>query len=120
MWYEKTFLKITLVVVLVCVLFVGFLYVNHDIGVASSNLEADIRSSQKIKDDWTVEGSVSDTMAAYISYPQNRVTTLFLSMLIVPDSPLDISFVAAVAFQALTEELQSTQQRDIKNERLFL
>ena len=69
---KKTFLKITLVVVLVCVLFVGFLYVNHDIGVASSNLEADIRSSQKIKDDWTVEGSVSDTMAAYISYPQNR------------------------------------------------
>ena len=45
--------------------------VNNDIGVASTNLEADIRSSQKIKDDWTVEGSVSDTMAAYISYPQD-------------------------------------------------
>lgn len=68
---KKTFLKITLVVVPVCILFVGFLYINNDIGVASSNLEADIRSSQKIKDDWTVEGSVSETMAAYISYPQN-------------------------------------------------
>lgn len=68
---KKTFLKITLGVVLFCILFVGFLYVNNDIGVASTNLEADIRSSQKIKDDWTVEGNVSDTMAAYISYPQN-------------------------------------------------
>lgn len=68
---KKTFLKIMLGVVLVSILFVGFLYVNNDIGVTSTNLEADIRSSQKIKDDWTVEGSVSDTMAAYISYPQN-------------------------------------------------
>ena len=68
---KKVFLKITLGVVLVCILFVGFLYVNNDIGVASTNLEADIRSSQKIKDDWTVDGSVSSTMAAYISYPQD-------------------------------------------------
>ena len=66
---KKAFLKITLGVVLVCILFVGFLYANNDIGVASTNLEADIRSSQKIKNDWTVDGSVSDTMAAYISYP---------------------------------------------------
>lgn len=69
--YEKNFSKNNAGGVLVCILFVGFLYVNNDIGVASTNLEADIRSSQKIKDDWTVEGSVSDTMAAYISYPQN-------------------------------------------------
>ena len=69
---KKVFLKITLGVVLVCILFVGFLYVNNDIGVASTNLEADIRSSQKIKDDWTVEGSVSDTMAASFSVYVNR------------------------------------------------
>ena len=68
---KKTFLKTMSGVVLACVLFVGFLYANNDIGVASSNLEADIRSSQKIKDDWTVDGSVSNTMAAYVSYPQN-------------------------------------------------
>lgn len=70
-YMKKVFLKITLGVVLVCILFVGFLYINNDIGVASTNLEADIRSSQKIKDDWTVEGCVSDTMAAYISYPED-------------------------------------------------
>ena len=70
-YMKKIFLKIMLGVVLVCALFVGFLYANNDIGVTSTNLEADIRSSQKIKDDWTVEGSVSDTMAAYISYPQD-------------------------------------------------
>ncbi len=55
---------------LVFYLFV-FLYTNNEIGVTSSKLEADIRSSQKIKDDWTVDGSVSSTMAAYISYPQD-------------------------------------------------
>lgn len=73
----KNFLKITLGVVLVSILFVGFLYVNNDIGVASANLEADIRLSQKIKDNWMVEGSVSDTMAAYISYPQNMSDHIF-------------------------------------------
>ena len=62
---KKIFLKIVIGVVLACILFVCFLYTNNEIGVTSSKLEADIRSSQKIKDDWTVDGSVSSTMAAY-------------------------------------------------------
>ena len=61
---KKIFLKIVIGVVLVCILFVCFLYTNNEIGVTSSKLETDIRSSQKIKDDWTVDGSVSSTMAA--------------------------------------------------------
>ena len=68
---KKRFLKIVIGIVFVCILFVGFLYANNDIGMTSTNLEADIRSSQKIKDDWTLDGSVSNTMAAYISYPQD-------------------------------------------------
>lgn len=56
---------------LICALFVVFPYVRNEIGVTSANLEADIRSSQKIQDDWVIDGSVSDTMAAYISYPQD-------------------------------------------------
>ena len=68
---KKRFLKIMIRIVFICILFVGFLYANDDIGVTSTNLEADIRSSQKIKDDWTLDGSVSNTMAAYISYPQD-------------------------------------------------
>ena len=60
------------VILLVFVLFIGSLYINNDIGVSANNLEADIRSSQKIKDDWTVDGSISDTMAAFISYPQDK------------------------------------------------
>ena len=63
--------KIILAVLLICILAVGFLFVNNDIGKTSGNLESDIRSSQKIQDDWTVTGSVSDTMAGFISYPQN-------------------------------------------------
>ena len=69
---KKIVLKTVIGILLVCSLFIGFLYVSSDIGVASGNLEADIRSSQKIKEDWAVDGSVSDTMAAYISYPQNK------------------------------------------------
>ena len=52
---KKIFLKIVIGVVLACILFVCFLYTNNEIGVTSSKLEADIRSSQKIKDDWTVD-----------------------------------------------------------------
>ena len=67
----KHVLKVVLGLGLICALFVGLLYVRNDIGVTSANLEADIRSSQKIQDDWVIDGSVSDTMAAYISYPQD-------------------------------------------------
>lgn len=76
-------------VVLACILFVCFLYTNNEIGVTSSKLEADIRSSQKIKDDWTVDGSVSSTMAAYISYPQDLSDHSFPSMSTVLVFPLD-------------------------------
>lgn len=64
-------------ILLVFVLLIGFLYINNDIGVTANKLEADIRSSQKIMDDWTVEGSVSDTMAAFISYPQDKTDHTF-------------------------------------------
>ena len=70
-FYFNTRLLSMIGILVVCILFVCFLYTNNEIGVTSSKLEADIRSSQKIKDDWTVDGSVSSTMAAYISYPQD-------------------------------------------------
>ena len=47
---KNRFLKIVIGIVFVCILFVGYLYANNDIGVISTNLEADIRSSQKIKE----------------------------------------------------------------------
>ena len=69
--------KIASGIILVCIVLIGFLYGNNDIGVVESNLEADIRSSQKIKEDWTVDGSVSDTMAAFISYPRDGTDHTF-------------------------------------------
>ena len=57
---KKIFLKIVIGVVLACILFVCFLYTNNEIGVTSSKLEADIRSSQKIKDDWTASSESED------------------------------------------------------------
>lgn len=68
----KKFPKILLGVIIICLLFIGFLYVNNDIGVKASNLETDIRKSQKIPKDWSIDGSISDTMAAFISYPKDK------------------------------------------------
>ena len=45
---------ILLGVILACVLVFGFLYANNDIGKTANSLEADIRQSQKILDDWIV------------------------------------------------------------------
>ena len=74
---KKVLPKILLGVVLSCILFAVFLFANNEIGINSENLEKDIRSSQKIADDWTTAGSVSDTMAAYISYPQDKTEHTF-------------------------------------------
>ena len=68
---QKTW-KIIIGIMLVCSVFLGYLYLNNDIGVQKSKLEENIRSSQKINDEWIVEGEISDTMAAYISYPENQ------------------------------------------------
>lgn len=64
--------KIVIALILVCAVFVGFLYINNDIGIRESKIESDIRASQKIQNDWSVDGVISDTMAAFISYPQNK------------------------------------------------
>ena len=64
---------------LICALFAVFLYSRHDIGIAAAKLETDIRGSSKIQADWTVDGSVSNTMAAHIAYPQERTDHSFES-----------------------------------------
>ena len=64
--------KIVLAILLASLVLMGFLYLNNAIGIRPSQLEADIRQSQKIASDWTVEGDVSDTLAAFISYPCDR------------------------------------------------
>ena len=70
---------ILLGVILACVLVFGFLYANNDIGKTANSLEADIRQSQKILDDWIVDGSISDTMAAFISYPQDHTFSVYVN-----------------------------------------
>ena len=69
---KKVLPKLLLCIVLVCGIFLFFLYDNSDIGITANRLESDIRSSQKILDDWAVDGNVSDSVAAYISYPQDK------------------------------------------------
>ena len=74
---KKVLPKLLLCIVLVCAIFLVFLYANSNIGITADNLEEDIRSSQKIQETWVVDGSVSDTMAAYISYPQDKTEHTF-------------------------------------------
>lgn len=77
--------KILLAIIFIVTFFLGFRFANSDIGAAisfdpgipASRLEADIRKEQKIPDTWTVEGNVSDTMAAFISYPKDKSTHVF-------------------------------------------
>lgn len=64
--------KTVLALVLVCVVLVGILYGNNCFGIRGTKIESDIRASQKIQEDWTVDGIVSDSMAAFISYPQDK------------------------------------------------
>lgn len=47
------------------------------LGITAAKIESDIRSSQKIQDDWITDGTVSNTMAAYISYPQDMTNHTF-------------------------------------------
>ncbi len=74
---KKVLPKLLLCIVLVCAIFLVFLYANSNIGITADNLEEDIRSSQKIQKTWVVDGSVSDAMAAYISYPQDKTDHTF-------------------------------------------
>ena len=73
---KKILHKVVLSVFLMGVLFVGFLYINNDIGKTKNSLKEDIRLSQKIFDDWNIEGSTSDTMAAFISMNTQNVVRI--------------------------------------------
>ena len=64
--------KIAALILLVIVVFVGFLYFRNDIGVPKSKLESNVRTSQKINNDWLVQKDISDSMAAFISYPEDK------------------------------------------------
>ena len=64
--------KIVLTLVWVCLVAVGILYGNNFFGIRGVKIESDIRASQKIQADWTVDGTVSDSVAAFISNPQDK------------------------------------------------
>lgn len=71
---KKVLLKIFAGIILIAVMFFCLI---DNVGVTASNIEKDIRSSQKIADDWVVDGSVSDTLAAFVSYPQDETDHTF-------------------------------------------
>lgn len=73
----RILLRIALVLLLVCGVTVGVLYVNRDIGIPTDQLEQAMRESQDIPDDWTVQTSAGDTTAAGIAYAPDRSNYVF-------------------------------------------
>ena len=73
----RILLRIALVLLLVCGVTVGVLYVNRDIGIPTDQLEQAMRESQDIPDDWTVQTSAGDTTAAGIAYAPDHSDYVF-------------------------------------------
>lgn len=59
-------------IIIGCVFLAAVVYMTGIFGVPASRLEKDVRSQHHISDDWTVEGTVSDQMAIYLCYPEDR------------------------------------------------
>ena len=64
--------KASIALILFVVVFAGILHVNNDIGIRKEKIVSDIRSSQRIDENWITDGETSDSMAAYISYPKDN------------------------------------------------
>ena len=69
--YKIIKLILCISLILIFGVFFGCYYLTNYIGVQRSKLEADIRLQQKIESDWTVDGTASNMMAAFISYPDD-------------------------------------------------
>lgn len=64
--------KYALIGLALCVLLLLGLYLDHDIGIRKGKIVDEIRFSQEIPGDWITEGTASEALAAYLSYPENR------------------------------------------------
>jgi len=69
--------RITMAMFAVLLLSTCILYINNDLGIPKSKLEADARSSQRIDAEWLCESAVSDSMAAFICYPEDKTDHTF-------------------------------------------
>ena len=79
--YSVRPVPVVIAVALLCGLIAAWLYLDDRIGVISPDrLEADIRAAQHIDPGWTVEGSVSDHMAVFVSYPPDQSHDATLSL----------------------------------------
>ena len=69
---RKSLLLIISGIFILAVFLLSVSFASNNIGVSPEKLEEDIRYSQQIDESWAVTGSVSDSMAAYISYPDDK------------------------------------------------
>ena len=64
------------VILCVCLALIALFYFLHAlngvIGIPADKLEHDLHTVSHVPEDWTVTGHTSDTVAAFISYPEDR------------------------------------------------
>lgn len=69
---KKIVVQRGLFIAFVFAIFVGFLYTFNCFGLPTRCLEADVRATRYINEEWTVDGSVGDRMAAFICYAPDQ------------------------------------------------
>ena len=70
--YKKRIFSSLILILCILLIFLVFLYANHNIGITKANIQNDIRKSQKITDSWITDGTASHRMAAFLSYPEDK------------------------------------------------
>lgn len=116
---KKELSKLIPCLILVVIGSFGFIYLNNIGSVRSSNLIEDIRYSQRIVDDWNVEGDISDTLAAFISYPQDKSDSVFSVYLNRPGLSFGYFFCYGGSIYEIDESILEISSK-VYNERAFI
>ncbi len=69
---NKSIFKILIALLCLITVVVIGLYATDTIGIPESKIELDIRKNSHIDASWEITGEASNTIAAYISYPENQ------------------------------------------------
>ena len=69
---NKSIFKILVALLCLAVIVIIGLFATHNIGIAESRIEQDIRKNSHIDTSWKITGEASDTFAAYIFYPEDQ------------------------------------------------
>lgn len=105
--------------VLLCILLMLILATMVEWGVPASRLEQCIRASQHIPDSWTVSGTASKRLAAYLCYPENRSDSTYSIYINRPGVSFGYRFRSGGGNPAIDEQIAAFSL-DYAGETVFL